>query len=60
MVHYKIAVKKGYLDTFVFEVSSLKEAGHIADIFLDYLVDPTEVDIRIEPYKREEEEIENE
>ena len=53
-VLYKIVVKRGYLQEFIFEENNLREAGYIADMFLDKLVKPDDVSISIEPYKIEE------
>lgn len=55
-VNYKVIVKKiyGYTDEFVFMENNLREAGYIADMFLDKLVSPSEVAISIQPYKIEE------
>lgn len=62
-VIYRVVVKRGYLKDFIFEENNLREAGYIADMFLDKLVEPEDVNISIEPYKLVEpmeEEIENE
>lgn len=53
-VLYKVIIKRGYLDEFVFEENNLREAGYIADIFLGKLVSPSDVEIRIEPVKLED------
>lgn len=53
-VLYRVVVKRGYIDEFVFEENNLREAGYIADVFLDKLVSPDDVEIRIEPVKIEE------
>lgn len=62
-VKYRVIVLRGYLERFVFEENNLREAGYIADMFLDKLVEPEEVNVSIEPVKveePEEEEITNE
>lgn len=51
---YKVIIKRGYLDEFVFEENNLREAGYIADMFLGKLVSPSDVEIRIEPVKLED------
>ena len=53
-VLYRVVVKRGYIEEFVFEENNLREAGYIADVFLDKLVRPEDVEIRIEPIKIEE------
>lgn len=53
-VIYRIIIRRGYIEEFVFEESNLREAGYIADMFLDKLVKPDDVEIRIEPVKLEE------
>ena len=53
-VKYKVVIKKGYLDEFIFEENNLREAGYIADMFLEKLVQPEKVTIMIEPEKIEE------
>ena len=53
-VIYKVIIRRGYIEEFVFEENNLREAGYIADMFLDKLVKPDEVDIRIEPKKIDE------
>ena len=53
-VLYRVVVKRGYIEEFVFEENNLREAGYIADVFLDKLVRPEDVEIRIEPVKIEE------
>ena len=53
-VLYRVIIRRGYIEEFVFEENNLREAGYIADMFLDKLVKPDEVDIRIEPKKIDE------
>lgn len=53
-VLYRVVVKRGYIEEFVFEENNLREAGYIADVFLDKLVRPDDVEIWIEPVKIEE------
>lgn len=53
-VLYRVVVKRGYIEEFVFEENNLREAGYIADVFLGKLVSPDDVEIRIEPVKIEE------
>ena len=53
-VIYRIIITRGYIEEFVFEESNLREAGYIADMFLDKLVKPDDVEISIEPVKLEE------
>lgn len=61
-VAYKVVVKKiyGYTEEFVFMENNLREAGYIADMFLDKLISPSEVAISIQPYKIDEPEEESE
>ena len=53
-VAYRVVIKRGYIEEFEFMETNLREAGYIADIFLDKLVRPDSVDIKIEPIKIEE------
>lgn len=53
-VIYRVIIRRGYIEEFVFEETNLRETGYIADMFLDKLVKPDDVEIRIEPVKIEE------
>lgn len=60
---YRVRVKYGYLAEFVFRAETFKEAGYIADQFLDNLIEPeaSRITISIEPYKKPiEEDVEDE
>lgn len=63
ITEYRVRVKYGYLAEFIFKAETFKEAGYIADQFLDNLVEPeaSRITISIEPYKKQiEEDVEDE
>ena len=62
ITEYRVRVKYGYLAEFVFKAETFKEAGYIADQFLDNLVEPeaSRITVSIEPYKKIEEDVEDE
>lgn len=49
-IKYKVRIKSGYLDEYVFEYGTIEEANDLVETVLNNLVAPENAVVTIEPY----------